>query len=297
MSTDDMDSIRNKRFLASIQSSLGNKSPTFLQTATGSRNSKQQENDGGKEVQSLSEAIQKITISNGDVSSSIRDIKPFLKKNLDSLTDDECAQLSSSLLENALEQTDIYPIIDICIELIAQHKFQIAMSDCIKKLIGKYLSQQENETSSTININNVPAILAQLLICKWPRRFNRAIEGSNAILFTITNTLIGWIQFINEKCAEKTDESLSDDESALLLRCIEGLIMVCNTGQRYLWLAYPELYDQIYNTQVEILVSNLKTQRRLKISLLNLCNQMMKWCQANTAKYSNVGTQTVNKGF
>ena len=209
-------------------------------------------------------------------------------------SEDEFNQLANVLFQSALEQTNIYFILEICSDLIAYPNFQSAFSDCLKDGVGKFLNGEKEQ------YENIPKIFAQLLSNKWQRKFNRATECSNFILFSVFNTIIGWINFVNTSCKDKEEihSQKGDDENPqIFMRCIEGLLSFCNTGQRYLWMNYPELYDDIYNTVVELLVSNAILSRSVKASLLSLCQQMTKWSQANRPKYSNVATQTISRNY
>ena len=38
--------------------------------------------------------------------------------------------------------------------------------------------------------------MAQIIVAKWPRKHNKAIESSNRLLFAVVSTVIGWINFI-----------------------------------------------------------------------------------------------------
>lgn len=47
-------------------------------------------------------------------------------------------------------------------------------------------------------IETLPNFLAQLAVAKWPRGRDKAIENLNPILYTVINTVMGWIQYITE---------------------------------------------------------------------------------------------------
>ncbi|KAF7636876.1 hypothetical protein Mgra_00003613 [Meloidogyne graminicola] len=284
---------RDRRFLGNIQSILdsgGRSSPL-----NGTRTRKLKEVITPKECNSINDALQSINLSSLDVCVSLADIKSFLQKNSSNLSEDDYSKLANILCNAALEQNDIYFVLDICAELIVSQPFQTSFSTCLKDAIGKFLNEE------SFNSSTLPVVLAQLLVYKWPKKFNRALENSNLVLFTIFNTVIGWIGYLKEICkvSEKGAENISIDQN-LFLKCIEGLVSFCFSGQKYLWLNSPELFDDIYNVCYELLICDNPSiasliPRSLKSSLFNLCLQQKKWSQPNTPKYMNISTQTVRE--
>nr|CAD2192224.1 unnamed protein product [Meloidogyne enterolobii] len=244
-----------------------------------------------KECNNINDALESLNLSNSEVCVSLADVKSFLQKNSGNLTENDYSKLATTLCDAALEQNDIYFVLDLCTELIASQHFQNSFSACLKEAIRKFLDEEES------NLPTLPTVLAQLLVNKWPRKFNRALESSNLVLFTIFNTIIGWIGFLNEICKKNNElEENNEIDKNLFLKCVEGLATFCDSGQKSLWLNSPELFDDIYNVCFELLVNDLNNvviPRSLKCSLLNLCFQQRKWSQANTPKYLNVSTQTV----
>uniref|UniRef100_A0A1I8BPP6 MIF4G domain-containing protein n=1 Tax=Meloidogyne hapla TaxID=6305 RepID=A0A1I8BPP6_MELHA len=320
---------RDKRFLGSIQSILDPGRSVSRPRPNGTR---KKSLEAPKECNNINDALESLNLSNSDVCVSLADVKSFLQKNSGNLTESDYSKLATILCDAALEQNDIYFVLDICTELIdcmlnliypkksefgtaettfesymdefgwkqqfggddsSQH-FQTSFSTCLKDAIGKFLNEEESK------LPTLPTVLAQLLVNKWPRKFNRALESSNLVLFTIFNTIIGWIGFLNE-ISKKNNKQEANNEinHNLFLKCVEGIATFCDSGQKSLWLNSPELFDDIYNVCFELLVNDnnsIVIPRSLKSSLLNLCFQQRKWSQANTPKYFNVSTQTISTG-
>jgi hypothetical protein len=67
--------------------------------------------------------------------------------------------------------------------------------------------------------------------------------------------------------AADDDEGMEKAETAaaehrrLVQRCAAGLHAFCMAGQRGIWMAAPELYDQIYAAVRSLLVSDLEISR------------------------------------
>ncbi|KAL7078538.1 hypothetical protein ACQ4LE_002102 [Meloidogyne hapla] len=282
---------RDKRFLGSIQSILDPGRSVSRPRPNGTR---KKSLEAPKECNNINDALESLNLSNSDVCVSLADVKSFLQKNSGNLTESDYSKLATILCDAALEQNDIYFVLDICTELIASQHFQTSFSTCLKDAIGKFLNEEESK------LPTLPTVLAQLLVNKWPRKFNRALESSNLVLFTIFNTIIGWIGFLNE-ISKKNNKQEANNEinHNLFLKCVEGIATFCDSGQKSLWLNSPELFDDIYNVCFELLVNDnnsIVIPRSLKSSLLNLCFQQRKWSQANTPKYFNVSTQTISTG-
>ncbi|KAL3116071.1 hypothetical protein niasHT_007371 [Heterodera trifolii] len=283
------ESTRNRRFLANLQATLGG---TGKSQNSSPRRGNKPRNFGRnvlpKTVDSLEEALRLINLSEDDVCASLMDVKPFLQCNSADFNDEEFVQISLALCDAALHQSNIYFVIDICVTLIEFKAFQQAMSDCLKRKTTEFLKDEGGESA------NVPHFLAQLMVAKWPRKFNRIQESSNVILYTVFNTIIGWVNFLHTKLKE----DLADSEiEAIFEHCAQGMILFCNTGQRFIWMNFPELYDQIFNVIVELLTKDSKLPSSVKCSLLQLHISMNKWSLANLPKYSNAQTQTVNLFF
>lgn len=123
---------RDRRFLGNIQSILdsgGRSSPL-----NGTRTRKSKEVITPKECNSINDALQSINLSSLDVCVSLADIselftlfrfnlitsflESFLQKNSSNLTEDDYSKLANILCNAALEQNDIYFVLDICAELI-----------------------------------------------------------------------------------------------------------------------------------------------------------------------------------
>uniref|UniRef100_A0A915NLB4 DUF7627 domain-containing protein n=1 Tax=Meloidogyne floridensis TaxID=298350 RepID=A0A915NLB4_9BILA len=160
----------------------------------------------------------------------------------------ECNNINDALESLNLSNSEV------CISLadVTSQHFQNSFSACLKEAIRKFLDEEES------NLPTLPTVLAQLLVNKWPRKFNRALESSNLVLFTIFNTIIGWIGFLNEICKKNNElEEKNEINKNLFLKCVEGLATFCDSGQKSLWLNSPELFDDIYNVCFELLVNDL----------------------------------------
>ncbi|KAI3413487.1 hypothetical protein GPALN_010977 [Globodera pallida] len=284
------ESTRNRRFLANLQSSLGGvgKSNNLSPKRRNRTSNFGKDCLPTEEICSLEEALRLITLSGDDVCASLMDIKPFLQCKSATFKTDEFDKIASALCDAALQHSNIYFVVDICFVLIEFVAFQQAMSDCLKRKTAEFLRDDEGESA------NVPHFLAQLLVARWPRKFNRVHENSNIILYTVFNTIFGWATFLRAKSKEET---IDPDIEAIFERCTRGMISFCYTGQRFLWLNFPELYDKIFNAIVELLTGNTKLSGSAKCSLLHLHISMNKWSLANLPKYSNAQTQTVNTFF
>uniref|UniRef100_A0A183C443 MIF4G domain-containing protein n=1 Tax=Globodera pallida TaxID=36090 RepID=A0A183C443_GLOPA len=256
------ESTRNRRFLANLQSSLGGvgKSNNLSPKRRNRTSNFGKDCLPTEEICSLEEALRLITLSGDDVCASLMDIKPFLQCKSATFKTDEFDKIASALCDAALQHSNIYFVVDICFVLIEFVAFQQAMSDCLKRKTAEFLRDDEGESA------NVPHFLAQLLVARWPRKFNR-------------------------------EETIDPDIEAIFERCTRGMISFCYTGQRFLWLNFPELYDKIFNAIVELLTGNTKLSGSAKCSLLHLHISMNKWSLANLPKYSNAQTQTVNTFF
>jgi len=286
-----IDGQRDRRFIAIIQASLNNGSTLLPPTLQNARNKSPNNNE--KEFTEISQIIGAIKLADDDVCVAVADVKSSLLRKAGSISNVEFSCLCTAFCESALHQTNLYSIIDLCIELIDNEIFQAEMSESLEKFIIQFVSNLgEGEEDSA---HTVPEFLAQLLVARWPRKYKKAIESCNQILFTISNTILGWVQCVNESAIEKDEGSKT--EANLALRCAQGLVQFCMSGQRSIWLNSPELFDDIYSALKNLLTSDISMSRSLKRSLLQLFLSMNKWSASNVPKYSVAATQTVIKPF
>lgn len=183
---------------------------------------------------------------------------PYLNANIKNSSFEDIQKLCSCLCESAIDQNNCYYIVDLCIDLIDVKTFQLEMANCIKQIVSDFLNNPSDS-----NTKALPIFLAQLAVARWPRDRSRAIEDSNAILYTVINTILGWTQFvtINEDWDE--EQIIDQDKLELIFTCAEALCTFCMIGQRLLWLNYPEAFDGIYAASKSLLLSNISLNRFL----------------------------------
>ena len=87
------------------------------------------------------------------------------------------------------------------------------MEDALKQSVSSFINCEDANGTSSLNIDlhflktnashssegkfsAVPDFMAQIIVAKWPRKHNKAIESSNRLLFAVVSTVIGWINFI-----------------------------------------------------------------------------------------------------
>lgn len=75
-------------------------------------------------------------------------------------------------------------------------EFQAAMADKLTDLIATFVMESDEK------LDSLPDLLANMLVTKWPRRYNHAVMDSNQILFTIISAAMGWQQLVLEASAE-----------------------------------------------------------------------------------------------
>lgn len=166
-------------------------------------------------------------------------------------------KLCSCLFKSAVDQNNSYYIVDLCIELSHVKQFQIEMSTCIKEAVSDFLM-----SSSDLHLKTLPEFLAHLAVARWPRGYNRAIEDSNIILYTVINTIMGWTQFVTINEENEENEKIIDEEKLKLIKkCTEALCTFSMIGQRTLWLSYPDVFDGIYVASKSLLISEILLTR------------------------------------
>ncbi|KAH7731450.1 hypothetical protein AAVH_00348 [Aphelenchoides avenae] len=242
-------------------------------------------------MNSFEDAMERLRMSNSDVGVSISDIKPYLLHCKSTLTAEQCSELASALCQAALEFGNVSFVAELCTIVIDNQEFQAAMADKLTDLVATFVME------SDAKLDSLPDLLANLLVTKWPRRYNHAVMDSNQILFTIISATMGWQQLVLEASAEKEEKEESDDETSappmdLVTKCAQAMCDLCNTAQRSLWLSHPELVDGFYAASKSLLVSNLHLPRSLRSALLQLQLSFVKWSTGNSLKATNVATQT-----
>ena len=89
------------------------------------------------------------------------------------------------------------------------------MAKCLRNAIAHFVSGGGDNNNNNCNNNSTnsgdatPEFLAQLLVAKWPRKHGRALEASNALLFTVHSAVIGWVDFVNTAAAATFETSVS----------------------------------------------------------------------------------------
>ncbi|KAI1729373.1 hypothetical protein DdX_01611 [Ditylenchus destructor] len=286
---------RNRRMMASIQSALLNGAP---KPKNNNRKVLRKPSKDDLAFEDIANALERIKMADTDMSVSLADVRPYLLKNVDSFTDEEMDNLCEVFCESAALQTNSYYIVGLCGDLIGNTTFQDKMSENLRKMVTDFLSdnperKEEQEVKNTSAFKALPEFLGQLAMNRWPRPYHRALEDSNMILFAVVNTVLGWINFIEEMANSDNDE-IDPGKLNLLVKCAEGLYTFCQTGQRSIWLNFPDIFDGVYSSTKALLTSNIGLKRSFKSALLNLHLSLNKWSMSNVPKCTTVATQTIS---
>lgn len=140
-------------------------------------------------------------------------LEPYLLQCKSSLTAEQCVELATVLCQSALEFGNVSFVAELCTVIIGIHfesfpvvfvtaviteneEFQSAMADRLTDLISTFVMESDEK------LDSLPDLLANLLITRWPRRYNHAVMDSNQILFTIISAAMGWQQLLLEASTE-----------------------------------------------------------------------------------------------
>uniref|UniRef100_A0A915EUB9 MIF4G domain-containing protein n=1 Tax=Ditylenchus dipsaci TaxID=166011 RepID=A0A915EUB9_9BILA len=113
---------------------------------------------------SITEAMDRIKLADTDLTASLSDVRPYLLQNTASFSEDELEKLCSVFCASAIQQTNAYYIVGLCTDLIGIARFGEQMSDQLRQLTIKFLSDSTEEVEKC---KSLPDFLAQLAMARW----------------------------------------------------------------------------------------------------------------------------------
>uniref|UniRef100_A0A1I7Z1J6 Rap-GAP domain-containing protein n=1 Tax=Steinernema glaseri TaxID=37863 RepID=A0A1I7Z1J6_9BILA len=247
---------RGKRMFSSLQSALGGPN---VRPSRGNVKKVESTSSHRLSCDDLMKELAKLNSDSSDVSFS--DLSTFLKESVPHLSEEEVQEVAALLCESALLNGNHHIVADLIVATIhiASLREYIAMQ--IEEVVPKFFFDPDTKYS------NLPEFFGQLLVARYPRPHNRSTDASNPILFTVISAVKGWIATLSSE----------EEEDEMKERCAFGVVGLCRSPKRRLWLCWPELVDEIYAGIEEVLIGSTQMSKEAKKELLRLFTQINSW--------------------